>query len=195
MTKLDADLPTRDEIQRLIAACSRRAPTGKRNAAMIAVAWRCGLRASELTALQVKDVDLDEGRLTVQSGKGGKRRVVGLDSGTAAMIERWLVARRKLRVSRNAPLFCTLRGGAIDTSYLRHLVKRLSRRAGIERRVHPHALRHRFAVDLIQDGADLLVVQRALGHASAATTSTYLSRIGADDSISFVRGRSWETAA
>ena len=62
MTKLDADLPTRDEIQRLIAACSRRAPTGKRNAAMIAVAWRCGLRASELTALQVKDVDLDEGR-------------------------------------------------------------------------------------------------------------------------------------
>jgi integrase/recombinase XerD len=189
--RLDADLPSRDEIQRLIAVCSRRAPTGKRNAALIATAWRCGLRASELTALLVKDVDLDEGRLTVQNGKGNKRRVVGLDSGTAALLERWLLARRKLAIGRNAPLFCTLQGGRVDTSYLRHLFKRLARRAEIERRVHPHALRHRFAVDLIQDGADLLVVQRALGHASAATTSTYLSRIGADDAVAFVRQREW----
>jgi integrase/recombinase XerD len=189
--RLDADLPTRDEIERLIAACSRRAPTGRRNAALLAVAWRCGLRASELVALTPKDVDLDEGRITVQRGKGGKRRVVGLDGGTAALIERWLISRRKIPVGRDAPLFCTLKGGTIDTSYLRHLFKRLARRAGIERRVHPHSCRHRFAIDLIQDGADLLVVQRALGHASAATTSTYLSRIGADDAVAFVRQRNW----
>jgi integrase/recombinase XerD len=192
--RLDADLPTRDEIERLIAACSRRAPSAKRNAALLTVAWRCGLRAGELVALQPKDVDLDEGRIVVQCGKGGKRRVVGLDGGTGAMIERWLVARRKLGVGRHSPLFCTLQGGQIDTSYLRHLVKRLARRAGIERRLHPHALRHRFAVDLIQDGADLLVVQRALGHASAATTSTYLSRIGADDAVAFVRQRAWSAS-
>lgn len=189
--RLDADLPSRNEIQCLIAACSRRAPSGKRNAALIAVAWRCGLRASELVALGVKDVALDEGHLVVQNGKGGKRRVVGLDGGTAALIERWLGAREKLGVRRTAPLFCTLQGGTIDTSYLRHLFKRLARRAGIERRLHPHACRHRFAVDLIQDGADLLVVQRALGHASAATTSTYLTRIGADDAVAFVRQREW----
>lgn len=192
--RLDADLPSREEIERLIAACSRRAPTGRRNASLLAVAWRCGLRAGELVALMPKDVDLEEGRIIVQRGKGGKRRVVGLDGGTAALIERWLISRRKLRVGRDAPLFCTLAGGAIDTSYLRHAVKRLALRAGIERRVHPHALRHRFAVDLIQDGADLLVVQRALGHASAAVTSTYLSRIGADDSVAFVREREWGAA-
>lgn len=191
--RLDADLPSRDEIQRLIGVCSRRAPSGKRNAALIAVAWRCGLRASELVALGLKDVALDEGHLVVQNGKGGKRRVVGLDGGTAALIDRWLVARLKLGVPRTAPLFCTLQGGMIDTSYLRHLFKRLARRAGVERRLHPHACRHRFAVDLIQDGADLLVVQRALGHASAATTSTYLSRIGADDAVAFVRQREWNT--
>jgi integrase/recombinase XerD len=188
--RLDADLPSRDEIQRLIAVCSRRAPTGKRNAALLATAWRCGLRASELTALQVKDIGLDEGRLTVQNGKGNKR-VVGLDSGAAALLEHWLVARHTLAIGRTAPLCCTLQGGRIDTRYLRHLFKRLARRAAIERRVHPHALRHRFAVDPIHDGADLLVVQRALGHASAATTSTYHSRIGADDAVAFVRQRQW----
>src|SRR5437762_1935564 len=126
--RLDADLPTRDELQRLIAACSRRAPTGKRNAALIAVAWRCGLRAAELCAVQVKDVDLEEGRLTVQHGKGGKRRTVGVDSGTAALVERWLAARQKLKVGRSAPLFCTLQGGMLDTSYLRHLFPRLCKK-------------------------------------------------------------------
>jgi integrase/recombinase XerD len=189
--RLDADLPSRDQIQRLISVCSRRAPTGTRNAALIATAWRCGLRASELTALQVKDVDLAEGRPTVQNGKDNKRRAAGLDSGTAALLERWLVARRTLAIGRTAPLFCTLQGERIDTSHLRHLFKRLARRAVIERRVHPHALHHCFAVDLIEDGADPHVGQRALGHASAATTSTYLSRIGADDAVVFVRQRQW----
>jgi integrase/recombinase XerD len=192
-TQLDADLPTRGEVEQLIAACSRRAPSGQRNAALIAVAWRCGLRASELTALAPKDVNLQEGRVTVQRGKSG-RRTVGIDGGTAALVERWLVTRRKLRVSASAPLFCTLAGGRIDTSYLRHLFKRLARKAGIERRIHPHACRHRFAVDLIQEGADLLTVQQLLGHASAATTSVYLSRIGASSAVEFARNREWAVA-
>ena len=188
---LDAYLPSRDEIERLIAACSRRAPTGLRNAALIAMAWRCGLRASELVALRPKDVDLSEGRVTVQHGKGDRRRVIGLDQGTAAMVERWLVSRRKLKLPGTAPLFSTLAGGQLDTSYLRHLFARLRVKVGVDRRIHPHALRHRFAVDLIQDGADLVVVQRALGHASAATTSVYLSRLGSDKAVTFVRERHW----
>ena len=187
--RLDADLVTREEAGRLVKACSRRCPTGQRNAALIAVAWRCGLRASELTALQVKDVDLVEGRLVVQNGKGGRRRIVGIDAGTIALIERWLQTRRKVGLGSKKTLFCTLQGGVLDTSYLRHLFKRLARKAGIDRRCHPHGMRHRFAVDLIEDGADLLVVQRALGHVSAATTSIYLSRIGADDSVAFLRER------
>lgn len=190
-SQLDADLLTCREVEQLISACSRRAPTGKRNAALITVAWRCGLRASELTALGIKDVDLDEGRVVVQSGKGGRRRVVGLDSGTAAMIERWLVARCKLSLGQPAPMFCTLQGGQLDTSYLRHLMKRLARRAGVERRCHPHGLRHRYAADLVNEGASLTTVRDLLGHSSAATTAIYLSRIGASEAVNFARGRSW----
>ncbi len=180
--RLDADLPTHAEMELLLAACSRRAPTGVRNAALIALAWRCGLRSGELVTLNIKDVYLEERRVTVQRGKGGRRRVVGLDAGTAAMLERWLAARRKLHIRPSAPLFCTLAGNGLDTSYLRHLFKRLARKAGVARRIHPHACRHRFAVDLIQEGADLPTVQQLLCHSSAATTSIYLSRIGASSS-------------
>src|SRR4051794_13042483 len=87
---LDADLLTEAEIEALMRACSRRAPTGVRNRAMIALAWRSGLRIGELLALQVKDMDLDAGTLVVQHGKGDKRRVVGIDAGTAALLLRWL---------------------------------------------------------------------------------------------------------
>jgi integrase/recombinase XerD len=192
--QLDADLLTREEFERVIKACSRRSPTGTRNAALIATAWRCGLRAGELVTLAVKDVDLSEGRLVVQRGKGGKRRVGAVDAGTAALIERWLLARRKLGLPNSAPLFCTLKGGQIDTSYLRHLFPRLARKAGIERRFHPHSCRHRFAVDLIEEGAPLTSVQLLLGHSSVATTSLYLARIGASEAVAFARQRVWGTA-
>jgi Phage integrase family len=75
--KLDADLLTADDIEQLMRQCSRRAPTGVRNRALIAVCWRCGLRIGEVLALAVKDFDPDSGTLVVQRGKGGKRRVVG----------------------------------------------------------------------------------------------------------------------
>jgi site-specific recombinase XerD len=189
--RLDADLLTRADAERLIGTCSKRAPTGQRNAAMLAVAWRCGLRAGELVALAVKDVDLKEGRLVVQRGKGGRRRIVGLDAGTAALIERWLETRPKRGITPRAPLFCTLHGTTLCTSYLRHLVRRLAKRARVAGRVHPHALRHRFAADLIAEGAPLTTVRDLLGHSSIATTSIYLSRIGASEAVEFARSRQW----
>jgi integrase/recombinase XerD len=188
--QIDADLLTSAEVERLISACSRRAPTGIRNAALLAVLWRCGLRAGEVVALAAKDVELDEGRLVVQNGKGGRRRVVGIDAGTRALIEQWLGRRRKLGIPGRV-LFCTLSGGSLQTSYLRHLMPRLARKAGIERRCHPHALRHRFAVDLVSEGASLTTVRDLLGHSSAATTSVYLSRIGASEAVEFARQREW----
>ena len=190
---LDADLLTRADVEKLIATCSKRAPTGRRNAALLAVLWRCGLRAGEAVALHLKDVDLTEGRLVVQHGKGGKRRVVGVDAGTAALIERWLDARQKRGIRRVAPLFCTLEGTRLDTSYLRHMIKRIALKAGIEGRVHPHGLRHRFAVDLVAEGAPITTVRDLLGHSSVATTSIYLSRIGANEAVDFARNREWRT--
>jgi integrase/recombinase XerC len=129
--KLDADLLTAGEIERLMRACSNRAPTGIRNRALIAVAWRSGLRIGEVLALRSKDIDLDSGTLVVQHGKGDKRRVVGVDAGTAALLARWVDVRRKRGVDGRAPIFCTRDGGrclkpATETGPWRHRVFSLS---------------------------------------------------------------------
>ena len=110
-SRLDADLLTGGEIELLMRRCSRRAPTGVRNRALIAVLWRCGLRLGEALALAAKDFDPDAGTLVVQRGKGGKRRVVGVDAGTVALVGRWLELRRKRGIA-GGPLFCTLAGRA-----------------------------------------------------------------------------------
>jgi site-specific recombinase XerD len=139
----------------------------------------------------VKDFEPDSGTLVVQRGKGGKRRVVGVDSGTVAVVSRWLEVRRKCGISNGSPLFCSLAGRPVDQSYVRHLLPRLARKAGIERRVHAHGLRHAFAVDLVRSGAPLYVVRDALGHASIATTQVYLSRVGAHEAVDAMRSREW----
>lgn len=190
-SKLDADLLTAAEIERVIRQCSSRAPTGVRNRALIAVCWRCGLRIGEALALAVKDFDPESGTLVVQRGKGGKRRVLGVDSGTVALVSRWLEMRRKQPMPSGGPLFCTLAGRPLDQSYIRHLLPRLGRKADIERRVHAHGLRHAFAVDLVRSGAPLYVVRDALGHASVATTQVYLSRVGAHEAVDAMRNREW----
>ena len=190
---LDADLLTPAEIESLIRACSNRAPSGIRNRAIIALAWRSGLRVSEILALAVKDVALDEGRVTVQRGKGGKRRVVGVDAGTAALVARWVETRRR-RGIRSRLLFCTLDGRTLDPSYLRHLLPRLAARAGIEKRVHMHGLRHRYAVELEQEGAATSAIRDLLGHSTLAVTDRYLRRLGADSAVDFARQREWAGA-
>jgi integrase/recombinase XerD len=191
MPSLDPDLLNSDEIERLIAACSRRAPTGLRNRALLVIGWRAGLRCREATELLRKDLDLEASVVTVRKGKGGRMRRVGLDSGTVAVLERWLAVRQQLHLPPRSPLLCTLQGQPLDPSYVRHLMKRLSRRAGIERRAHYHGLRHAYAVGLANDGAPLPTIQRLLGHANAATTSIYLSRLGADEAVAFASSRDW----
>ena len=162
-----------------------------RNRALIATLWRCGLRIGVALALAPKDFDPDSGTLVVQRGKGGKRRVVGVDSGTVALVGRWLEVRRKRAIPSGAPLFCSLAGNPMDQSYVRHLLPRLGRKAGVERRVHAHGLRHAFAVGMVRDGAPLYTVRDALGHASIATTQVYLSRVGAHEAVEAMRNREW----
>lgn len=189
--RLDADLLSSADIEALIRACSNRAPTGVRNRALIALAWRSGLRIGEVLALKPKDVDLDAGTLVVQHGKGDKRRVVGLDSGTAALLARWLDVRKKRGINGRATVFCTLDGGVVDQSYIRHLLPRLAAKAGIDKRVHAHALRHSFAVELEREGATISTIRDLLGHSSASVTDRYLRRLGAGEAVEFARNREW----
>jgi site-specific recombinase XerD len=191
---LEADLLTRQDIEALLRACSRRAPTGVRNRALIVLLWRCGLRISEALDLRPKDIDFDEGTVIVQRGKGGKRRVVGIDAGALAVVSRWVEVRSGLGVRPGAPLVCTLQGGRVDPSYARHLLPRLARRAGIQRRVHCHALRHAHAVELEREGAPLSTIRDVLGHSSAAVTDRYLRRVGGSAAAEFGRSRIWAGA-
>ena len=142
---------TEAEVLALIRACSPRAPTGIRNRALIAVLWRTGLRISEALALELRDVDLEAGTLRVRHGKGDKSRTLGIDEQTAALLARWLDRRRALSPGARAPIFCTLAGGRLDTSYIRQLLPRLARKAGIEKRTHAHGLRHTYAAELARD--------------------------------------------
>jgi site-specific recombinase XerD len=189
--RLDADALTAHDIEALMKQCSPRAATGVRNRALIALAYRTGLRIGEVLALQLKDVDLTSGTLVVQHGKNDKRRVVGLDSGAWALVERWLIVRQKKGISKKAPIFCTLAGAPIDQAYIRHLLPRLARKADVGKRVHAHAFRHAFAVEIEREGAPISTIRDLLGHSSAAVTDRYLRRVGASEAIDFARCRSW----
>jgi site-specific recombinase XerD len=189
--RLDADLLTGTEIEALIRACSNRAPTGVRNRALIALAWRGGLRISEVLGLRTKDLDAESGTIVIHHGKGDKTRRVGIDAGTIALVDRWLDIRRTLGIPMGRPSICTLGGRPIDPSYVRHLLPRLAKRAGIEKRVHAHGLRHAYAIELEREGATLSTIRDLLGHSSVAVTDRYLRRLGAGEAVQFARNRDW----
>lgn len=190
--RLSVDVLSDDEVKALIGACSNRAPTGIRNRALIAVMWRGGLRIGEALALTLKDVDLDHGVLSVQHGKGDKPRKVGLDATTSALLARWIDRRRALgHNGRGKPLFCKLDGGTIDQSYVRHLLRRLAAKVGIERRVHPHGLRHAYAAGLAREGTPMNVIRDALGHTSLAVTDRYLRDVAPVHVIQTMQHREW----
>lgn len=193
--RLDADLPTAAEVDALMKASSPRAATGVRNRAMIAVAYRSGLRIGEILDLKPKDVDLDSGTITVRHGKGDRHRVVGIDVGTATLVEQWLRVRRRRALGSSSPVFCTLAGRPIDSSYVRHMLPRLARRAGIHKRIHAHAFRHLYAVELEQEGFRLSEIRDLLGHTSASVTDAYLRRLGASEAVESARRREWPTAS
>ena len=202
--RLPPEVLTDAEVCNLMRACSRYAPTGLRNRALIALLYRAGLRINEALSLYPKDLELADGSVRVLNGKGGRSRTVGLDPGGAAIIERWLDARSHLNLdptgrSRLAltgrhPVFCTLRGRPMAAAYVRVMLKRLAARAGIDKRVHAHGLRHTHAAQLRAEGVDIAIISRQLGHASITTTARYLDHIAPRAVIETMRNRSWTWA-
>ena len=133
-----------------------------------------GLRVSELCDLNISDIDLQDHSAMVRDGKGGKDRLVLFTQSTVARILAWL----PLRESRNPSgdqLLVTKAGSVFQSRTVQRLMDRLADDAGIPRgRLTPHVLRHNFATGLLERGADLVSIQRLLGHASIATTRVYL---------------------
>jgi len=163
------------ELTALMAVCSAdRTPAGPRDAALIALLSRGGLRRSEAVALDLADYVPDTGAITVRSGKGRKDRTTYLDGGAAAALADWLA----VRGSSAGPLLCPVNKGAKIT------IRRLSDQAvmgALQKRAQqarvqafsPHDLRRTFISDLLDAGADIATAQRMAGHASPETTSRY----------------------
>ena len=191
MPKRPVETLTEGEVHQLLKLCSQRAPTGVRNAAMIAVMYRAGLRCAELIDLMPKDLDEKAGTLRVRHGKGDKARVVGLDPGAWAIIQRWIDRRKELGFNGRQHFFCTLKGEPLQSAYIRNLMRRLGQKAGIEKRVHAHGLRHSFAAELAMENVPLPVIQHSLGHSSPATTARYIDHIAPTQVIDTLKARRW----
>jgi site-specific recombinase XerD len=189
--KLPAEPLAPDEVKSLIRVCSKRAPTGVRNRALVVTLYRCGLRVSEALALMPKDLDAANSTIRVLHGKGDRSRTVGLDAGAWALLQLWLERRAALGLNGRQPVFCTLKGKPVSAAYVRMLLPRLARRAGIEKRVHAHGLRHTHAFELASEGTPIHVIQCQLGHSSAATTDRYIRHLRPEAVIEQMKGRTW----
>lgn len=189
--KLPPEILTAEEVRALMQACSKRSPTGIRNRALIAVLYRGMLRIEEALALYPKDLDWQRGVIRVLHGKGDRARTVGLDDGAWAVLEVWRERRKSLGLNGHRRLFCSLKGTRLLASYCRSLFSRLREKAGIEKRVHPHGLRHTGAAELRQEGIDIGVISKQLGHSSIATTARYLDHISPAVVVEAIRSRQW----
>jgi site-specific recombinase XerD len=188
--KQPVEILARSEVAALMRQCSVRAPTGLRNRALITVMYRAGLRLDEALALKPSDIDMQQGSIRVLHGKGDKSRTVSLDDGGTAIVQQWMTRRSSLGF-RNGLLFCTLDGKPVQDVYVRNLMKRLARKAGIEKRVHPHGLRHAHAAELAMEGWPMNLIQQQLGHSSLLTTDVYLRHISPAELIALGRSRKW----
>jgi integrase/recombinase XerD len=174
--KYPAEVLTADEVQALISSCSARSASGIRNRALIALLYRSGLRVSEIVALRPADVDLRRHSVRVLHGKGDKATTRGFHPSCDDALARWIDTRKALGI-RGGTLFCTLAGGAVSGQYVRNALHRLGRQAGVDKRVHPHGLRHTYAVELERAGVPVSQISRLLGHSSIAVTSRYLDHL------------------
>ncbi len=189
--RLPPEVLTDEEVCALMRVCGCFTPTGGRNRALIALLYRTGLRINEALSLYPKDLELADGSVRVLHGKGGRSRTVGLDPGAAAVLVRWLGVRLQIGLGGRQPVFCTLRGNPMAAAYVRIMLKRLAARAGIEKRVHAHGLRHTHAAQLRAEGVDIGIISRQLGHSNLGTTIRYLDHIAPRAVIEAMQRRSW----
>ena len=162
------------EVERLLQSVEGDDRLSLRNRAVLELFYATGMRVQEMCDLQMDDVHMDEHYIRC-TGKGNKTRVVPFGSTSQEYLERYLLKARPL-FEVNGPsrfVFLTIRGGAFSRKRLWQIVKECARKAGIDKNVYPHTLRHSFASHLLANGAPLRVIQEMLGHADIATTQVY----------------------
>jgi integrase/recombinase XerC len=171
--KLVTFLPI-DEATQLVDGRAVGGASRARDIAILELLYASGLRVSELSGLDLDDVDRTECTVRVL-GKGRKERIVPYGTQAARALETWLGERGE----QGGPVFTNARGGRLTVRSVHTIVRRAARAAGITRRVSPHTLRHTFATHLLDGGADLRAIQELLGHSRLSTTQRY-THVGAE---------------
>lgn len=163
------------DINRIIAAIEVNTDLGKRNQSIIEVLYGCGLRVSELIDLKISNINFREQYIKV-NGKGNKTRFVPLADYTAELLESYIKEVRskgKINKKYEDTLFLNSRGTSMSRVIVFLIIKELTDKAGVNKKISPHTFRHSFATHLLQNGADLRYIQEMLGHSSITTTEIY----------------------
>ena len=168
------DVLSVEEVRLLLSTPDVKIPAGSRDTAMIELLYAAGLRVSELINLKLQDVNLEAGFVRV-FGKGSKERVVPIGLFAKQRIDDYLKTARPL-ILKNIPsryLFVARAGKPMTRQGFWKLIKRYALKAGFNKKITPHSLRHSFASHLLEGGADLRAVQLMLGHVDISTTQIY----------------------
>ena len=168
------DVLSLEEIDRMIAQIDMSKSESHRNRAIIEMLYGSGLRVSELVNLRLSDMYLKEGYLRI-TGKGSKQRLVPVSPVAVKWFGYWMEDRNRLDIKPEAVdiAFVNRYGRQLTRAMIFTIIKTLAREAGIQKTISPHTLRHSFATHLLQNGADLRIIQQLLGHESISTTEIY----------------------
>lgn len=177
----------RDEIFAMLEATNS-ADSGARDRALIVLLWRSGLRISEALDLLPGDINWDRRSIRIRNGKGSKAGTSFFDERTALYLKEWK-ARRP--VIPGVPFFCTLQGASLSRQHVSQMLKRCARKAGIEKRVSPHQLRHTHAFELALEGVPIPVISKQLRHSNPMITMRYIDHLGAPQVSEAITGRAW----
>ena len=177
MPKIGRALPqslTEEEVEALLAAPDVSEPLGHRDRAMLEVLYATGVRVSELINLRMSQLNLNQGVLRIV-GKGDRERLIPLGDEAQDWLREFLNGpRSEILLERQTDyLFPTRRGDRMTRQAFWHIIKRYAKKAGIHKKLSPHTVRHAFATHLLNNGADLRVVQLLLGHSDVSTTQIY----------------------
>lgn len=163
------------DINKIISAIEVNSDLGKRNQCIIEVLYGCGLRVSELIELKISNINFQENYIKV-NGKGNKTRFVPLADYTAELLKSYIDdvrSKNKINKKYEDTLFLNSRGTSMSRVIVFLIIKELTDKAGVSKKISPHTFRHSFATHLLQNGADLRYIQEMLGHSSITTTEIY----------------------
>jgi len=170
------DTLSNEDIDALISAIDLSHPQGQRNKTIIEMLYACGLRVSELINLQLSDLFFTEGFIKVL-GKGNKSRFVPIHDSTIKLLSLYInTIRNKENPKKNAEdiIFLNRRGNRLSRQMIFIILNDLATKINLNKKIGPHTLRHSFATHLLQNGADLRIIQQLLGHESITTTEVYV---------------------